>query len=399
MPTTALSPAPRPVIFIDGIEHVALSRDVERLVIEEALSSPARCTGRFANLTPSGRGFEFAYFGLQDVAFGRTLTVWQGIPPSTLIRMFEGRVHEVGGAYPAASPPAFVIGAEDGLAVFWRRQRTRMFEHMSDAQMIAELAAEHGLTTDIGLSGSLPVHAATAQLNQSDAAFLADRLAAIGAEMWIDQGVLVVTDSGDGAGQTLSYGQDLLACTVGADLSQQRTAVGVSGWDVHGKQVILATATAADLPADQAGAVSGPHVLDQTFGPAVEAFVDEVPATTDGARALAVAHLRASASAFITGRGLAIGAVALRAGRPVTLQGLGTLFSGAYQVTAVRHEFTLEHGWQTTFDVRRPRLGPAGTARRPEEMTHATRDPRPGSAAGSRARKSPARRSPSRRRR
>ena len=305
---------------------------------------------------------------------------------------------EVGGAYPAASPPAFVVGAEDGLAAFRRRQRTRMFEHMSDPQMIAAIAAEHGLTVDISLSGTLPVHAVTAQLNQSDAAFLADRLNAIGAAMWLEHDTLVVTDEAGGASLPLSYGQDLVAFTVGAHLGHQRTAVGVSGWDPRAKQVILTAATDADLPAGPDGWMSGPRVLDQTFGQTVEAIVDEVPATIEEAHALAVAHLRSRATAFLTGRGTATGFAALRAGRAVTLQGLGPLFSGGYQVTAVRHEFNHAQGWQTAFEVRRPRLGPVGTSGRPEEMTHVTRDSRPHVAGGS-DRPSGARRATPRRRR
>ena len=92
MPTSEAALAPRPAIYVDGIEQAALCADVVRLVIEEALASPARCTAHFANLKPSSGGPEFKDVGLQEVTFGRTLTVWQGVPPATLVRMFEGRV-------------------------------------------------------------------------------------------------------------------------------------------------------------------------------------------------------------------------------------------------------------------------------------------------------------------
>ncbi|MEZ5420612.1 MAG: contractile injection system protein, VgrG/Pvc8 family [Vicinamibacterales bacterium] len=382
MPTPSSTSAPRPAIHVDGVEQPALGADVERIVVDEAVSRPARCTIRVANQPPSPSAPPFPYFGLQAVTFGRRVTVWQGRPPASLIRMFDGRVHQIGGAFPEASPPAFVIGADDGLAEFRSRARTRMFEQMSDAAMIAAIAGAHGLTVDLRLTQPQPVHAVTAQLNQSDAAFVADRLAAIGAGMWIDQGSLVVSDGGGDGAPTLTYRQDLLDFTVAADLAGQRTGVGVSGWDPRGKQVILASASDADLPAGEGGDGSGPRVLEQSLGAAVELSVDEAPATTDAARALALAHLRARASRFIAGRGVATGAVALRAGGTVTLSGLGGLFSGAYQVAAVRHEFTPDDGWRTTFEVRRPRSGPVDHADRFEETPHAVRDHRSAATGG-----------------
>ncbi|MEZ5290894.1 MAG: contractile injection system protein, VgrG/Pvc8 family [Vicinamibacterales bacterium] len=367
----ASTSAPRPAIYVDGVEQPGLTADLEELVIEEALSQPARCRGRFANVAPTRAGVEFTYFGLQAVTFGRSLTVWQGVPPATLVRMFEGRVDDVGGAYPEAAPPGFVVGAGDGLAAFRERQRTRTFEDVSDSEMIQTIAGEHGLALDLDLAGPQPTHAVTVQLNQSDAAFLADRLAALDAAMWIEAGTLVVRASASAPVQTLQYGRELTAFDVSASLQGQRSAIGVTGWDVRAKQAFVATAVDADLTAASGTTATGPRIRELAFGPAIEAAVDELPATAEEAHGLAVAHLRARAARFITGRGQAIGAVALRAGHAVDVQGLGTLFSGTYQVTAVRHEFTRDRGWRTTFDIRRQALGPVGKSRPSEENVHA----------------------------
>ncbi|MGE0815716.1 MAG: phage late control D family protein [Vicinamibacterales bacterium] len=390
---------PRPAIHVDGVEQPSLTADLEELVIEEALSRPARCRARFANVVPTRTGTEFTYFGLQAVSFGRTLTVWQGMPPVTLVRMFDGRVDDVGGAYPDAAAPGFIVGAGDGLTAFRDRQRTRTFEDATDAEMIAAIASEHGLALDLDLGGPQPTHPVTVQLNQSDAAFLADRLTALDAGMWVEAGTLVVRTSTGAPVRTLEYGRELTAFTVSADLREQRSAIGVTGWDFRAKQAFVATAGDADLVPAPGAPATGPRVREVAFGPALDAVVNELPATAEEAQGLAVAHLRARAATFITGRGQAGGAVDLRAGRAVALQGLGTLFSGTYQVTAVRHEFTRDRGWRTSFDVRRQALGPVGKAQPSKEIVHASADTRHDPSHRDRPRRAPARRrTPARRR-
>ncbi|MEZ5286940.1 MAG: contractile injection system protein, VgrG/Pvc8 family [Vicinamibacterales bacterium] len=370
MPTPPLA-TPRPALFVDGVDNPAFAADLLGLVVEESLSAPSRCTVRLRNV--SGRpGGDFTWPAGRDLRAHADF--WRGIPPTTLVRMFEGRVYEIGGGFPAQAVPEFVVGAEDGLAAFRQSHRTRVFEAMTDVQIATAIAAEPGLQVDVRVSATLPVHARTAQLAQSDAAFLADRAAAAGAQMWIEGGTLVVADAPEGEGDTLAYGTTLESFVVGADVRGQRTSMQVTGWDPQGKQALLGSAVEADLPVTPASGPSGPRVLQQAFGPAVEAVATEVPASSVEARSLAVAHLRARAARFVTGHGECTGAVTMRAGRAVTLQGLGPLFSGSYQVTAVRHVFTPDAGWRTSVEVRRPRPGHAGKARTPEETAHATRD-------------------------
>jgi len=396
MPTPTAPSPPRPAIHVDGIPQPELSADLLELTIEESMSSPARCLARFNNLDSSGgRGAGFKYFALNEVDFGRRLAGRLGEPA---LRMFEGRVQLMGGVYPAGRPPELVLEADDGLQALHLRQRTRIFEHMSNSQMIEAIAAEHRLGVAIGLSGAQPVHAQTAQLNQSDAAFLFDRVMAAGGEVWIDQQTIVVTDSAPPATPAaLVYGDSLEAFTVQADAREQRTALGVSGWDMRTKQVATAVATEADLPPGDGSSRSGGRTVADAFGQAVETITGEIAASADEARSLAVAHYLTRSANFITGCGVAVNAPGLRAGRAIDLRGLGPLFSGIYQVTRVRHHFNPENGLRTTFDVRRARIGRPRRPARPEETPHADQhsrtatDSRATSPAAGRARSNPRR--------
>jgi phage protein D len=268
-------------------------------------------------------------------------------------------VHVIEGVYHDAAPPELHVQAEDALREFHTTRRTRVFENMTDAQMMVVVAQDHGLQAVISLTSPAITHAQTAQLNQSDAAFLFDRARAVGAAVWVEQQTLVVTDATPPATpNTLTYGADLATFSVRADVREQRTVSGVSGWDARTKQVLGASGSEDDLPPETTGlGWSGGRTVEATFGYAREAVVDEVPADESEAKALAVAHYRARASDFVVGRGVARNAPGLRAGRLIQLAGLGPLFSGAYQITRVCHRFDAEHGLRTEFDVRRDRIG------------------------------------------
>ena len=348
------------------------------MTIEDAVSSSAQCTARFSNLRPrQGQGVEYKYFGLDDFNFGRRLTVWQGVPSNLLYRLFEGRIHLIEGAFDADAPPEVLVQAEDAFQEFRMRQRTRIFEDMTDAQMIQQVAAEHGLARDIQLGGVQTVHGRVAQLNQSDYAFLLDRVMAAGADMWMDQNTLVVSDQAvPGTPEALVYGVDLVSFDVRADLRRQATALGVSGWSIHAKQSIARSASESDLPPDGSGARSGGRVLEEAFGQRLDTYVDAVPDNDADAKSLAVAYHRRQSSEFVTGQGIAVNVPGMRAGRRIELQGLGPLFSGAYQITRVRHVFDRQRGLRAEFDVRRARIGRNVSDTKPREAADAHRDPR-----------------------
>lgn len=370
--------SPRPAIHIDGELHAALTEDLIALCIEHTIASPALCTVRFANVraTPDGRR-EYSYFGLNDVDFGRRCAVWQGVPPNTLVRLFDGRINLLEASFDEHSVPSLVVQAEDALQELRMRSRTRVFEDATDAQIIEQVASEHGLTASIELSTAQVTHARITQLHQSDLAFLLDRALAIGAMVWVEQHTLVVRDAvSTGDPGTLTYGQNLHAFTVRADVRDQATAYGVAGWDVSSKQPIARSANESNLLPDGSHGRSGADALLEAFGVRLETAIDAVPASAAEAEALAVSLYRANAAGFVTGRGVADHVPALRLGHAIDVVGVGPLFSGSYQVTAVRHRFDSGQGLRTEFEVRRPRLARPRMYTKPSEAADADRDQR-----------------------
>ena len=352
MPVELFAPA-RPTFEVGGRDVPALEGSLVDCHVHETADGLFSCEATFANWgAASDRDVGFVLFGRDTLDFGKDFLVAFGGDA-----VFRGRITGLEAGFPEGSPPQLTVLAEDRLQDLRMTRRTRSFADVSDADVFRQIAGDHGLTPDVGVSG--PTHRALAQLNLSDLAFARERARAIGAELWVDDRTLHASPrSGRGATTvTLAYGSDLRELTVLGDLAEQRTSVTVTGWDVGGKQAIAETADAAALGGELGSDESGADILARSLAERKETVATPVSPATDEARARAEALYRRRARRFVHGRGVASGNARLRVGVKVTLQGLGPLFSGDYYLAECRHVFDDVHGYRTEIAVERPGLG------------------------------------------
>lgn len=342
----------RPTIQIDGREYPALSSGLLALVIEENSSGLYRCEAQFGNWGTIQNRVDFLYFDRSTLDFGKRITIKKGTSS-----LFDGRISGLEANFPDGEPPQFTVLAEDRMQDLRMTRRTRTFPDMSDRDLINRIASDHGLTAQINVTG--PTYKVLAQVNQSDLAFLRERARTIDAELWIEDTKLMAesrTSRSSGALQ-MTYGSTLREFSVSADLSQQRTALQVCGWDVAGKSALKYEATDSIISGELGGGVSGASVLSSAFGDRKEVVVHSVPHTSQEAQAQAEAFFKMTARRFLVGRGTAQTDSRLRVGNSVDLQGVGPLFNGNYYLAEVRHVFDGAKGIRTEFTAERSGLG------------------------------------------
>jgi hypothetical protein len=349
--------ASRPRLRLNGelVQELGESM-LQSLLVEESTQGLFRCEASFINWGPKDDQVGYLFFDRRTLDFGKTLAVEFG-PPGAAGPIFAGRISGLEASFPAGQPPEFLVLAEDRFQDLRMERRTRTFEDMTDADVIRQVASQHGLTAQVDIDG--PTHRLLAQVNQSDLAFLRERAAATDAELWLDDRTLYVQARSrrSHGGVTLTYGSDLYEFSVLADLAHQRTAVRVSGWDVAAKQAIDVEAGSSVIQAELNGGRGGSSLLPAALAPRTERMALDVPLTREEAQALADAHYRARARGFVRGQGLTDGNPRLRVGTAVDLRNVGPLFDGPYYVTLARHSFDLLHGYRTAFHVERPGIG------------------------------------------
>jgi Bacteriophage probable baseplate hub protein len=346
-----------PVLAVAGATNDEAAGNLVSLTVEETIVGMCWCELRLANHGYRNGAQDYLYLNRDVFDFGTEIAVTLG-PREDSRQVFGGKVSAVQAYYPSSEQAQVLVFAEDGLQELRLTRRTRTFEDSSTADIAEKLAGEHGLTAAVDLDG--PTRKVTAQVNQSDLAFLRWLARRDDGEVWLDGSALHVSrrPDRDGGSVELTYGGDLLTFSVRADLADQCTEVGVAGWDVAAKDAILETADSGDLGSELAsGDTSGSDALRKAFGDRTEHIVRGTPLTSDDARAIARAAYLERARRFVCGTGVTAGTAALRVGSRVTLSGLGAMFNGGYYVSRVRHMFDLALGYRTEFDVERAGIG------------------------------------------
>lgn len=344
-------------LSIDGRGQPALNAALLALTVEETSEGLRRCEARFGNWQAGA----FRYFDRELLEFGKELAVELGAGDGAG-EVFAGRISAIEGQFVSGEPPTIVVLAEDRLAALRQARRSRVFEDMSDSDIFAQIARDHGLEPAIDVSG--PTHRALAQVNQTDLAFVRERARALDADVWAEGRSLHVQARPGRAvdqGLTLALGGGLLEFSVTADLANQPTAVVVSGWDVAAKEQISAEADDSSLGAELGDDASGASVQRAAFGARVERIVHRAPTDSREAQSLAECVFRAQARRFVFGSGLARGDSRLRVGLRLRIDGLGPLFSGDYTIVEARHVFQRgpDGGYTTEFSAERAGLGRA----------------------------------------
>ena len=224
--------AARPSIQIGGHDSPSLAEGLLALRIHESAEGQAGCEATFGNWGASDKRTTFLYFDRALLDFGKEITI--GLKTDVL---FRGRISGIEAGFPEGGGPRLTVLAEDRYGDLRTTRRTRSFTDITDADVFSRIAADHGLSADVRLTG--PTYRILTQLNQSDLAFLRDRARTVDAELWVDGTTLAARSRAGRAATTplqLGYGNELREFTVLADLAGQRSGVTVSGWDVAAKR-------------------------------------------------------------------------------------------------------------------------------------------------------------------
>ncbi len=307
--------------------------------------------------------------GLFDI--DNSLTLSLGYAPDPLEKVFEGEVTGVQCSFPNGGMPAMTIVAHDKLNRLSSGKYARGFGPLPDALIAMILSAENLLIpmidpTIIGASTAIAVvnyifgGSGRKQRGQSDLELLQEIAATYDADFWVEGDVLYVArffPKEYASRLTLRWGESLM------DFSPQISTVGTVagaamkftlrelplsflvsvGWDFDREAVKIAV-----VPGE---AAAGAKLI---AGEAVTIIDQPVSSPADLANsALQIYHeLRRKLNNRLTGSASAVGNPEIRAGAVITLDGLGTDFSGDYRVSSASHVVD-SSGYRTSFQVRK----------------------------------------------
>jgi Bacteriophage probable baseplate hub protein len=276
--------------------------------------------------------------------------------PASPMALFKG---EVVGIEPVFDPlnPRAVIRALNRLHRLAGPPQTKTYENVSDADIAAAVAREHGLVP-VTAPELQERYEAVYQHNQTDLEFLRARAARIGYAVWCEDTKLffarppALPAVGLAPTRTRSDAR-LRQLHPRLATSQTVQRVVVRGFDPIGKRDVVGAAAAATLLLR-----AEPNTPGVLLGETEEVTVEEPVASSAEARALAQAELAARLAARVDAEAETDGSDALRPGRLVVVQGMNDRFNGQYFVQGVSHRYSHsdtcpDGGYQARLRLRR----------------------------------------------
>ena len=300
-----------------SVGGVALLEAVrQEILVEEQVDRPAS-----SRIIVSGRkGLELA--GVVKVGDDVKVESWR--PDSAADAIMTGEA--IGIEILHTPGHHMVIRALNRLHRLTRAPRTREFVDVTDAEIVATIAGENGLTPEASAAPSVR-YDHVYQQNQTDLDFLLVRAARIGFEVRCEDTTLFFRKAEDHPPIVLASppeAGDLRLTRFHPRLSSSNTVQKVHA----AAPTILLT--------------DGDPDPELVFGRTLEFLLEEPISSVEEARALAKSKLEEVSLSYITGEAEANGSPELRPGRLGALIGIGERFDGRYYVAGVSHRFS--HG-------------------------------------------------------
>ncbi|MFE2287978.1 VgrG-related protein [Streptomyces sp. NPDC059443] len=253
-----------------------------------------------------------------------------------------------------------VVRGLDHAHRFFRGRRVAGYRQMTASDVAVQVARRAGLPVG-SVDATTTVYEHLAQPGITDWEFL-HRLADLaGAEVGVLEGRFFfrVPARAEGAPSAstrpqaspyvLEFGRNLLSCHASVTAADQVQQVEVRGWDVQAKAAVVGRAPAGR--SDRLDLGLTPQQAADAFGEALFLATD-TPYRTQAEADQAAKTLAADlAGSFAELDAVAMGMPRLRAGTAVTLTNVGAPFEGKYTISASRHVFDPQTGYQTWLTV------------------------------------------------
>jgi uncharacterized protein involved in type VI secretion and phage assembly len=326
-----------------------VQRDVVEIDVAEEVGRHGRLALLLQNWNPDTRTVRHSDDG--PFAPGAEVEVLMGYH-AELTSVFAGVVAAVTTHFPSGGQPVLRIEARSRSILLEHPPRSRQLQAVSDADVVAAVAADYSLTTDAATGVTRPVVVSD---RRSDWELLTARAAELGWVTYVRDTTLVFRPPADPAGPIeLDYGRNVTELHLTQDLTRAVDPVVGAGWDVDALEALEsevgATQAGLDLGdrTDHGAAVSGAG-----WPLRAERAARASLAATDQVDALALGRQRTAALAHYHGYGEVVGNPALRCDGWLTVTGVGERMSGPHYVTAARHRLSAR-GYRTELQVGRP---------------------------------------------
>jgi uncharacterized protein involved in type VI secretion and phage assembly len=330
--------------------------DLFEVVVDSTLYMPSMCTVLIMDSID-----ELAYVDADTYfSLGATLEISLNAylldgTTGSATTIFKGEITDLEPIFSGDGGVMLRVRAYDKSHRLMRGKKSKVFANMKDSDIFSQVAGAAGLTA--ASDATTTTFTYLVQFNQTDWDFLWARARLNGYVMYLDMSSETLSykkaDPTIGSAITLTFNENLYSFHPRISLMNVVSQVDVDGWNPDTQTATTSSATsdgtsgAASIGLGQTGLAS----LSSKFSAATYHKIDKRPFDTSHAQKIAEGILGRSESQFIQAEGICLpGDETLTAGKKVTIQGVGTRYSGTYFVSEARHIWK-QGGYQVEFSI------------------------------------------------
>lgn len=338
-------------VVIDGRPIPAETEaHVVGLSVDDSVDVPSMFALELAGADDAGG--ELTWVDDPAFAVGKAIEVKMGYGDD-LETLIKGEITALEPEFVTHRLPLLTVRGYDRRHRLQRGRRTRTFVQQKDSDIVAQIAREAGLMSEV--QDSAVTHDYVVQANQTDFDFLRQRAALIQYEVGIDDKKVIFRPApfDKGEAMTLTMDDHLLEFYPRLSAANSVSEVTVRWWSPKDKKEFEGKSQVGDELSTMSGKESGPKMSKAAFGDAPGTMSLHPVMTQAEADQVAKARFNVAALALTSGEGACLGRTDLRAGKVIRIDGVGRRFSGNYYVVSALHRYDPQRGYLTHFNVRR----------------------------------------------
>ncbi|MCI3920980.1 hypothetical protein MO973_12120 [Paenibacillus sp. TRM 82003] len=289
------------------------------------------------------REFKF----LDKLEIGATLEVSLGYAHKNTA-VFSGYITAVSFRFPNDAAPEIVVTGMDASFKLMRSQNAKTWLNKKISDVVKEVAGAHGITTS-EVEDTSVTYKMISKGHESDFVFLQNLATKLNFECFIVGKKLYFRKkfANKTPVTTLSYGKDLVEFILEQNLYDQVSSVEVRGWDATTKKPIVEKAESHNATGKRGK--SGKALL-AAIGGNYREVVYANPETAADASAMAAAIFNERALRLVSGEGECLGIPEMRAGRFISIEGMGAKLNDTFYLVRVTHDYDT-NGFRTRFQI------------------------------------------------
>ncbi|RCJ42042.1 type IV secretion protein Rhs [Nostoc minutum NIES-26] len=356
----------KPILKLNGAKAPEeLMKDILEIVVDESLHMPSMFIIKIHNVyVAASENSEpwknEEYFNIGDkISIGFEASTTEDLDFQVAEkedRLIEGEITGIEVKFTNTSEAHIIVRGYDVSYRLHRGRYNRSFTNCTDTEIVRRVAQEAGIKIgQMDVSGA--THEYVFQENQTNMEFLRERAAKIGFELYVQDNKIHFCKPKSGGSLKLEWLEDITSFDVRVTSAEQVSSVQVNTWD-YGKKKLISETISKEQLVTQTGNGNGSSI-SQKFKmkqPPKMIVVDQPVDTAKEAKQMAQALCNELGGEFVTAEAKAVGNPIIRPGKVVTLQNMGTRYSGKYYITGTCHRY-IHRDYTTNFTVRGLREG------------------------------------------